>query len=165
MKTVKKLMLLISVLALWPLHADMSTSEGLPLPWPFPWAKECPVDWDGMAGKYVLTDGSMTNGHITVRISIVTKHGDRLMRVTRVGSHGEVVYDGSTTLLPDQRVVHVYLVPQDKTSDVVYATIKLFYASEEMDCTENQLVPILSIRPVNSTDPNDQVEYRLVRIE
>jgi hypothetical protein len=155
---------LVMLLGMTTLHADMVVADGLPVPWPFPWAKECPVNWDDMVGKYVMTDGS-ASGRISLRISIVVKRSFRLIRVSRYGTHGELLYDGSTTLNEAQRIVRLYLMPADKNADPVYATIKLHYPSWEMNCAADRLVPILSLRPVDSTDPGDQVQYRLVRIE
>lgn len=135
-------------------------AEGLPLPWPFPWAKECPVDWQRMAGRYVLSD-SVNEEEIDLKITVITTNGFRLVRLSRIDHHGQVVADGFAYVSLNQRMLRMKLVPRDRYDSPSWALIKLHYSDWNLGCAEDHLVPILSLERNNSSRSN---HYRLVRI-
>lgn len=135
--------------------------EGLPLPWPFPWAKECPVQWSSLSGRYAMLD-STTQDEVDLKISIVTDRGLRFLRISRYNSSGNMISDGFTFLTRNQRSVRVYLRPLKDHQPVLWANIKLYHSSEIFSCEAATLVPILSL--VERQDHmTTETLYRLVR--
>lgn len=135
--------------------------EGLPLPWPFPWAKDCPVVWSSLSGRYSMLD-SQYQQEMELKISVLTKDGMKLIRISRYNEYGAVVAEGIAWLTSNQKNVSVHLRPLRKNANPMFANIKLYYASSDYNCQINALVPILSLmekRPNMTT----QVQYRLVR--
>lgn len=137
-------------------------AEGLPLPWPFPWAKECPVNWASMAGRYTLEDNS-TDEQIDLKISIVTDMGMRLIRLSRYSMDGLLISDGFAFVSSNQRLIGLYLYSQRRNESPIWALIKLHHWNWDLGCSEDQLVPILTLEKVNSST-RKQSQYRLVRI-
>jgi hypothetical protein len=117
--------------------------EGLPLPWPFPWAKECPLDWQSMAGRYVLSDSSKEE-QIDLKITVVSVHGFRLVRLSRYNGQGQLTADGFSFVSLNQRMLRMKLVAQDSSDDSIWALIKLHYTDWNLGCREDHLVPILT---------------------
>jgi|GEM_PF-6320068 len=136
--------------------------EGLPLPWPFPWAKECPVDWQKMAGRYVLSD-SLEQEQIDLKITVVTSHGFRLVRLSRYDRYGMLIADGFSFVSLNQRMLRMKLVPKDYYENSIWALIKLHYSDWNLGCAEDHLVPILTLERANSSNHSTN-HYRLVRI-
>ncbi len=135
--------------------------EGLPLPWPFPWAKDCPVVWSSLSGRYMMLD-SQYEEEMELKISVLTKDGMKLMRISRYNYYGAVVAEGFAWLTMNQKSVGVHLRPLSKKANPMYANIKLYYADSDYNCSMTSLVPILSLvekRPNMTTE----VQYRLVR--
>lgn len=135
--------------------------EGLPLPWPFPWAEDCPVQWSALSGRYTMLD-SESKDEVQLTISIVTDHGFRFLRISRFASDGTFLSDGVTFLARNQRSARVYLNPLDDRQPPLWANIKLYYASEIFSCEMNSLVPILSLIE-KQNEKNVETRYRLVR--
>lgn len=136
--------------------------EGLPLPWPFPWAKECPVNWKSVQGRYSLSD-SANNEEIDLRIKILTKKGFRLVRISRYDWYGHIISDGFAFLSENQRTISVYLQPVVDDEPPMWAILKFHYWNENFGCAENQLVPILTLEKLKQNH-STQTQYRLVRI-
>lgn len=137
-------------------------AQGLPLPWPFPWAKECPVDWQTMAGRYVLSD-SANQEQIDLKITVVTSHGFRLVRLSRFDRYGFMIADGFSFVSLNQRMLRMKLVPRDFYESPIWALIKLHYSDGNFGCAQDSLVPILTLERANSSS-NLTSHYRLVRI-
>jgi len=135
--------------------------EGLPLPWPFPWAKECPVQWASISGRYAMLD-SMYQEEVDLKISIVTEGGLKFMRISRFNSSGAMISDGFTFLTPNQRSVRVYLRPMTRKHGPLWANIKLYHGSSRFSCEMASLVPILSLVE-KQQDHTTETLYRLVR--
>src|SRR5947209_6654109 len=98
MKTFFKLLLAGAALSASLAHANGGRGEdGWPLPFPFPWAKECPMDWDHLSGNYSVKDSTDTDS-LFVKVTVLTKKGIRLVRVSRYSHAGKLIYDGTTTV-------------------------------------------------------------------
>lgn len=144
-------------------RADVSTlGQGLPLPWPFPWAKECPVNWKSMEGRYLLSDSNYGD-QIDLKITIVEKVGYKLVRVSRYSAGGMLLSDGFTWVSEDEKMVRLWLYPKDTDESPTWAIIKLYYGTAALRCSADQLIPILTLEQPNIPD-QDQKQFRLVRI-
>jgi len=137
-------------------------AEGLPLPWPFPWAKECPVDWQSMQGRYLLSDSS-NQEQIDLKITVVTSHGFRLVRMSRYSRNGEMIADGFNFVSLNQRMLRMRLVPKSPFESPIWALVKLHYSDWNLGCAADHLVPILTLERANSSSSTAS-HYRLVRI-
>lgn len=138
-------------------------SEGLPLPWPFPWAKDCPVDWKSMQGRYLLS-GSAANEQIEFKITVITIRGFRLVRMTRFSRDGKLLAQGFTFVTLDQRSLRMHLVPQVEGEEFMTALIKLHYSDAAIGCAKDHLVPILTLERSNSSSHTIN-HYRLVPLD
>src|SRR4051812_11566317 len=87
-------------------HADHT--DGWPLPWPFPVAIDCPMDWKNLNGVYLLSD-SKDEERLTVKISVVTKKGIRLVRVSRYTRTGHLMFDGTAFVTERQKIIGLFL--------------------------------------------------------
>lgn len=136
--------------------------EGLPLPWPFPWAKECPVRWMDLTGRYVLVNSERSE-IISLRISVVSEYGLRVLRISRFDHYGHMLADGVTFLTDDQKAVRVHLWPMNPASEPMWANLRLYYRDNGFSCAVDRLVPILSIirQKANITT---EIQYRLLRL-
>ena len=139
-----------------------ASADGLPVPWPFPWAKDCPIEWSAMAGRYLLSD-SKTLQYIDIKITPLTKEGFKLVRVARYDQNSELMFDGFTYISVNQRTLRLSLMPTGPGQDPLWAVIKLHFQSNDLRCAVDQLVPILTLEPM---DPkNTQVSrYKLVKV-
>jgi hypothetical protein len=134
--------------------------QGLPLPWPFPWAKECPVNWKSMEGRYVLAEDSFDE-QVDIGMTILTDRGMRLISIARYSPSGRLLSDGLTFVQMDQKVIEFDLQPRRKGQVTLHALLKLHYSDWDLGCSQNKLVPILTLTRVNS---KKHIEYRLVRV-
>lgn len=137
-------------------------AEGLPLPWPFPWAKECPVDWQAMAGRYILSNSS-NEEQIDLKITVINVHGFRLVRLSRFDGYGNLIADGFSFVSLNQRMLRMKLVGQDTTDNSIWALIKMHYTDWNLGCSDDHLVPILTLERTNSSTIYTN-HYRLIRI-
>lgn len=160
MKTVRNLILALGFFVTLGAHADAGVYDGMPVPWPFPWAKECPINWENLNGRYELTD-SLGGSEVSLRISVVMHKGLRLVRVSRYARKGGIEYDGSTFVTENQKFIRLYLAPIRGEGPRIWATIKLHYQSEVMTCTADHLVPILSMRV---GDDSADIDYKLTKL-
>ena len=156
---------LFPILVLFSVAARAETTvlgQGLPLPWPFPWAKECPVDWSRMAGRYILSESS-DDEEIDLKISIISSAGYRIVHLSRYDRDGKLIADGFSFVTLNQRMLRMKLVPRDPYNNPMWALIKLHYSDWSLGCSEDHLVPILTLERENSAH-NSTNHYRLVRI-
>lgn len=139
--------------------------EGLPLPWPFPWAKECPVEWQSLEGKYALADSSKNEQlQISFHNLTKTKGGLKLARIARLGKDGELIAEGFNVFTENQRSLRLSLYPLDQAEAIQAVVIKLFYQSSSFACTKQNLVPIMSVEKRGSSTTGT-TSYRLVKDE
>lgn len=136
--------------------------QGLPLPWPFPWAKECPVNWESMAGRYLLSDNE-AHEQIDLKITVIERYGFKLIRVSRYSPEGRMLADGFTFLRENQRSISLWLYPVHAGEPMTWAELKLYHRSAVLVCSEETLIPILMLEEVDHTT-HKQVHYRLVRV-
>jgi hypothetical protein len=145
------------------LHVQPSRADGLPGPWPFPWAKECPMNWEDMEGRYMLSD-SRSSDQVILRVTVQMKKSTRLVRVSRYTKHGSLIYDGATYVDEDQRIIRLYLSPTKSDGPPVWAVIKLHYQSWEVDsCSADRLVPILTVGTSDPYDPSSN-QYKMIKV-
>ena len=145
------------------ISVSVHAGEGLPLPWPFPWANECPIDWHNLQGRYALSD-SLANEQIKLSLHVLTDTGMHLMRVVRLSNEGQEEAIGFAFLSLNQRAVVLQMTPFDKTEATITATIKLYFQSAERSCSEENLVPILTLHDM-STNSQGTSQHRLIRLE
>lgn len=135
--------------------------EGLPLPWPFPWAEDCLVQWSKITGRYLLEDNAEKQ-EVELKISMVTQRGQRSIRISRFDRHGVMISDGRVPLTADQRSVDVELRPLTSEGYPVLASLKMYYDSADYSCEMSRLVPILALTELRP-EKQKEVQYRLVR--
>jgi hypothetical protein len=159
MRMLRNWILVGVLLCMSSIHAG---AEGLPLPWPFPWARDCAVNWTQMEGTYLLSDSANLD-HIDLKITVITKQGFKLVRVSRYSQDGSLLYDGFTFVNEKQKTLRLYLVPANSNETPVWAVIKLHYQSWDLQCTADHLVPILTLEKTGSTS-HEQTQYKLVKV-
>ncbi|NJL24938.1 MAG: hypothetical protein HC902_07030 [Calothrix sp. SM1_5_4] len=135
--------------------------QGLPLPWPFPWAKECPVNWESMSGRYLLTDPA-SKEKIDLKISVENRDQTKLIMISRYSGRGELQYYGMAYVGREERTIRMYLYPAHSNMDSTWITLQLYYQTAEFACTEDALVPILTLETV-SDNRRRETQYRLVK--
>ena len=144
-------------------HADdfRPFGEGLPLPWPFPWAKDCPVEWSNLIGRYTMVDNSLGE-EVAIRISLISHHRLHVLRISRYSPVGELLSDGFSFITENQRIMRVYLRPYAPGQEPLWATIRLFFDDNDLVCAKDRLVPILSLWH-RREGVMSETQYRLVR--
>ncbi|MGE4130119.1 MAG: hypothetical protein AB7F86_00690 [Bdellovibrionales bacterium] len=138
------------------------TSDGMPAPWPFPWAKECPINWKSLEGSYILAE---SHNFIEIEIQVKkTFHGLRLVRMSRYDDAGRLLSYGSTYVGSHNSALRVELHPMITSENRIRATLKFHFSSDLGPfCYEWNLVPILTMESFGSTvEKND---YRLLRLQ
>lgn len=136
--------------------------EGLPLPWPFPWAKECAVNWDTLTGRYAM-ESDLEGDQIDLKISIINRLGDRWARVFRFNKEGRLIAEGASPIKKELRAIRVKMRSVVKDNKVSWISLRLHYADAAYQCYESRLVPILTMETMRG---NSLVEtqYRLIRL-
>ncbi len=166
MRVLPILVLMMTFLTTGVIKADINvhtSSEGLPLPWPFPWAKECPMDWRELGGHYMLADTDL-NSRLDITISASPDRGLRLVRVARYTSYGQVLYQGFAAVSENLKTIRVELMPAEKDQLPIQAIIKLFYQSSQIGCAADHLVPILTL-VVSKDCTTQKIQYKMVKME
>jgi hypothetical protein len=166
MKTLLKLLLAGAALSAAVASAGGSGrgEDGWPLPFPFPWAKECPMDWDHLAGNYNVKDSTDTDS-LLVKVTVLTKKGIRLVRVSRYSHSGKLIFDGTTTVTEKQKVVSLWMDGMFADAPRVWAVIKMHYDSSVFSCAQDHLVPILTMEALDISGPPEGIDYRMIRCE
>lgn len=167
MSFVKMIMVFVALLGAIA-HAQIPTGEvrplgqGLPLPWPFPWAKDCPVDWKSMEGRYVLSE-SKDREEIDLDITVIDRMAFKIVRVARYDRFGRLLADGFSFVGHNQRALRLLLKPRYRGQRPIWGTIQLFYQGNELLCSDDNLVPILTLETADSSKPS-QTQYVLLRL-
>jgi hypothetical protein len=139
-------------------------AEGLPLPWPFPWARECAISWDSMQGRYALSE-DYSQGEIDLHIRVVVNRGARMAILARYDRGGSLLSSGSSYIYPGQRSLYVHLKPAKRNEPHVWARIRMHFWSWSRDCRAEALVPILTLEKGAATGTRGKKsEYRLNRV-
>ena len=136
-------------------------SEGLPLPWPFPWARQCSVDWAVMQGSYFLSESSDYE-RIELQVTDLADPNYRMVNVARVANDGTVLFSGVTTITARQKTVHLFLSSVSNPGQLIWASIKLHYTSGVKACSPDMLVPILTIENSDDKD-HSPLQYRMIK--
>jgi hypothetical protein len=138
-------------------------AEGLPLPWPFPWARDCSVDWASMEGEYTLVETD-SGDQISLRISAINKLNVRVARVARISQSGTIMSEGFTFLTNGQKTIRLWLFSVGEDDPPMWASIVMYYPSNRLQCQVEELVPILTMERFDRvTRTRSQIQYRLVR--
>lgn len=165
MKTLSLFKLSIMILLLGSVARAQSAiapfGQGMPLPWPFPWAKECPINWESLEGRYLLSDTD--SQELDLKITVIDKMNFKLIRVARYDAAGHVLAEGVALVNNDQKSIRLWLLPRKKGAQPIWAEIKMFYRSSELFCSDEYLVPILTLDYQDKTT-HTQAQYRLVRL-
>lgn len=146
-------------------HAEQTyrpMGDGMPLPWPFPWAKDCPVNWDSMQGRYLLTP-SAAKEQVDLEIRVVTSMNVKLVHVSRYGSDGVLIADGYIWIPAKQKSVRLWLFPLRAGDPPTWAVLKMYHRNTMSDCNQEGLIPILTLEQVDNSI-RTQSQYRLVRV-
>lgn len=145
------------------LAASMANADGLPLPWPYPWAKECPINWKSVSGRYTLVESSNYE-ELEIQIAEVIPGGPLLAMVTRLADHGKTVAEGFSLIMVDQRILQLDLVYTDGRNETkAKAWVKLYHGHESIEtCNQRQLVPILTLQSEIGNKRSRQ--YRLIKV-
>ncbi len=135
-------------------------AEGLPLPWPFPWAEGCPAEWAALDGTYVLK-GRTDQDTVEIKITVGEYYGMGTMQISRYSPRGTLLSDGWSFLWPRSRYISIYLWPRAEEVQPMKASLK-FHFNKNFNCQISQLVPILTIEEMYS-DHTNRTQFRLVR--
>ena len=162
MGILKKLIVVGLMLGVLQARAVGPRKDGMPLPWPFPWAKECPVDWEMMSGTYMLTESAASES-IDLKITVIRQNGFKLVHVSRYDVKGEILSDGFALMSEKQKSIRLGLYPMRAGTPSMWAMIKLHY-SDAIEKCENGLVPILTLESTEDTT-HAQVQYRLIKVD
>lgn len=133
--------------------------QGLPLPWPFPWAKDCPMDWDSLNGTYTLSDSSFDE-RLEIRITVSRRTEQRFVRISRF-VNGTMVADGRGMIDPERHSFRVYMRPLSERADAIWASVRFYFPDDQQLCSQN-LVPILTLQTAGGVVNGDS-QYRLMR--
>lgn len=137
--------------------------DGMPLPWPFPWAKDCDVDWAAMEGRYLLTPSKL-GMQLDLKISVVAELNFTLIRVSRYGQDGQLLADGYVWVSAKQKTVRLWLFPLRRGDPPTWAVLKLHYTREKVaGCPAEFMIPILTLDQVDNTT-HTQAQYKLIRV-
>lgn len=140
-----------------------SDPDGLPLPWPFPWAKDCPVDWERLDGRYFLSDSSQSQ-QIELKITVVSNFEFSMVGLARYSSDGAMISEGFSWVPTGERFINIKLIPKVRGEDSVDALLKLHYFNDnDLRCSDDNLVPILTLDRESSSH-HTKSHYRLVRV-
>ena len=163
MKTLVQIIILCLALGS-PLTQAAQTRDSYPLPWPFPWADKCSMDWEDLDGTYLLSNGKEAD-QLILRINILTKKGVRSVHVSRISSQGRMLYQGSTLVSEADRIIRLSLVSIYPEEPRIWATIKMHYQSEVSSCSASHLIPILTVQVPENSAPRAGVDYRMVKLD
>lgn len=137
------------------------SGQGLPLPWPFPWAKECPVKWEAIQGRYSMSE-SIDHEEIELKVTFVQKFGISLVRVARLSNEHVVLSEGIAMIHQGQRSIRLRLEANEPGEPIIWAAIKFYYGGRELLCDDSYLVPILTLEK-EGWPVNQRTEYRLIK--
>lgn len=144
------------------LLSSSSFADGMPGPWPFPWAKDCPVRWESLEGRYLMPD-SAQNATLTLKVSVVDKLDFKFVRVSRLSADGRLEADGYVWVAANQKTLRLWLYPLREGESPIWAVLKVHFASAERVCSEDHLVTILTLEQPDSVSRR-QTQYRLIRV-
>lgn len=154
---------LIALLLGVSLNVHATDPDGLPLPWPFPWAKDCPVEWQRLDGRYFLSDSALSE-QIELKITVVQQFSSSLVRLARYAENGMMISEGYNWVPAGERLISIRLDPMVPGEEVVDALLKLHYFNDkDLSCSDDNLVPILTLDREHSS-VHTQSHYRLVRV-
>jgi hypothetical protein len=143
--------------------------EGLPLPWPFPWAYSCPLDWDGLQGHYLLSNDD-DRGSLELQVGPVIRTGrnaTRWVNVSRYAADGRLLGMGADLIPIEQTFIRVWLNPaQTSKAPRMSALFQMYYTRDVADvkeCVAEELVPFLTLVP-EGAPANTGTWYRATRM-
>lgn len=134
-----------AVLALGPIS---SRASGLPGPWPFPWAKECPILWQEVDGAYAFFDSQdklISWLKITIKPVKAGANPGYLLEAVLMDDGNLPIGFGVSRVSVDDRRVAFWLLPTDGSPAPIRAVIKFHYASSVRSCSRDRLVPVLTV--------------------
>ena len=144
------------------LISGISGADGI-RPWPFPWAKDCPMVWESLAGDYTMV-GSANEDQIVVRVSSSSDGDLRTIRLVRLTSLGEVKAIGLAIVSAEEREVKVHMIPVVPDYPSSWVTLRMYYNSEVSSCDIKTLVPILTVATeANPDGPGPIFDYLLTK--
>jgi hypothetical protein len=154
---------ILSILVMLTLaYAPISfAKDGMPSPWPFPFAKDCPMAWDNLGGLYNMSD-SNTRDQILVKVNEGDDASVKVIRVVRMSSKGRARAFGLAMVLEDEREFHVHMIPATKSDGPdTWVGVRMYYTSLVKSCEASYLVPIMTVsRDEANTDQSDYVLIR-----
>ncbi|HMN67351.1 MAG TPA: hypothetical protein PKC28_02320 [Bdellovibrionales bacterium] len=150
MKSFGKLILILfasvtfaSTAAARPALGDGFT-DGMPIPWPFPWAKDCEVDWNDLNGNFILADYS--SEQVQISIHVVVEQGLQFARVIHYDRDGYALAFGMGLVSKDQHGIEMNMYPVSASSRAATsAVVRLYHRSEILTCSQDSLIPILTL--------------------
>lgn len=143
--------------------SSLAGADGMPGPWPFPWARKCPVRWESLEGRYILPESSQ-NTLLDLKVSVVDKLNFKLVRVSRFDRAGNLEASGLDWVAADQQIVRLWLYPFKQGEAPTWAVLKMHYASTEQTCDDDHLVAILTLEQADRV-ARHQTHYRLIRAD
>lgn len=126
-------------------HFSYGPLSGAPLPWPFPWAEECPVDWMKYKGRFYMAE-EFQGQQSTLEISIHGSGELRYIRMTLRGEYSQLLARGVAKLHYGQRSLEMELVPVNPEIPSMYASLKLYFSGDNHACNSKNLIPILTVQ-------------------
>lgn len=168
MKTLKISLLALTIIMSMGARANGDSGEftlygdGLPLPWPFPWAKECPVEWESLQGRYELSDSSQQE-QLDLDVKVEQGAAYKVMRIARFTRWGQKISSGFSFVNPDTRAITMEMIPNNLTDPVTVASLQLHFLTKDHRCMDENLVPILTLQP-RGAPASSQTQYRLMKL-
>lgn len=142
--------------------SGISSADGI-RPWPFPWAKDCPMVWENLEGDYKMI-GSTYEDQIVVRVSSSADGDLRTIRLVRLTSTGEVRSVGLAIVAAEEREVKIHMIPVAQDYPPSWVTLRMYYNSDVNSCDIQSLVPILTVIPeANPDKPGPVFDYLLTK--
>src|SRR5262249_48226 len=99
-----------------------------------------------------------------LRIGVGVDRNGRIIHVSRLTGRGVKKSEGYTYVTDDQKVVRVTLDPVDGAGVSVRAVIKMHFETDHEYCTEDNLVPILTLQKKDPSKPKSEIQYRMKRV-
>jgi hypothetical protein len=156
---VKIMAVLVASQLSWAAGAD-----GIPRPWPFPWAKSCPMSWSDLAGRYKMV-GSTSREQILVRVSADNREDLVTIRLVRVTSAGNIRAIGLAMVYANENEVKVHMVPVREKYGASWVTLRMHYNSKVLSCQQAALVPILTVSPDLPSGNAPEEQYPLSKAD
>ena len=130
--------------------------------WPFPWAKDCPTDWEALQGHYMAMPEAAAGAPVDLQIAVTEQSDGKHVVVTQVSPSGQILATRSVPESENPEQIRLSIGHGPNAEEPTSALLQMHYGSETRDCNRAQLVLTLDFadRPAH---PEEQ--YRMQRLD